>query len=291
MSHFPWLDTTEYPFQARYYAVNEHHLHYIDEGEGSPILFVHGTPSWSFDFRQIIKQLRSDHRCIAIDHIGFGLSDKPEHYDYSTQTHSLTLEKFILDKRLDNLTLVVHDFGGPIGLQVALRHPTLFRNIIVLNSWMWNSETDPNFIKFSKVLRNPLLPLLYKYFNFSPRFVLPQSFGEHRLPPKLLRQYTAPFANSRQRNGTIAFAKSLLNDQKWFGSLWEQRHILADKAFLFLWGMKDPVIKPHYLAKFQTAFPTAQTLELPTAGHFPQEEQADRITIAIKKFLNGQTVV
>ena len=118
-----WLDTSEYPFTSNYFEINGCKLHYIEEGSGEPILFIHGTPSWSFDYRNIIKNLKSDYKCIAIDHIGFGLSDKPEHYDYSTQNHSKTLENFVLKKQLDNITVVVHDFGGPIGLNFAIKYP------------------------------------------------------------------------------------------------------------------------------------------------------------------------
>lgn len=107
-----WLDKSEYPFKSMYFDINGQKLHYIDEGKGETLLFVHGTPSWSFDFRIIIKKLKETYRCVAIDHIGFGLSDKPENYDYSTQNHSKTLEYFALEKQLDNITIIVHDFGG-----------------------------------------------------------------------------------------------------------------------------------------------------------------------------------
>src|SRR5690606_1430255 len=107
---FEWLDKTEYPFTPHYFEVNAQRLHFIDEGKGETILFVHGTPSWSFDFRNVIKVLQDHYRCVAIDHMGFGLSDKPESYDCSAQRHSLTLTQFILQQDLNNLTLVVHDF-------------------------------------------------------------------------------------------------------------------------------------------------------------------------------------
>lgn len=99
--NYDWLDTSEYPFAAHYFEVNGYRLHYIDEGKGELILFVHGTPSWSFDFRNVIKVLSKSYRCIAIDHIGFGLSDKPSHYDYSARNHSHTLKKFVVEKKLD----------------------------------------------------------------------------------------------------------------------------------------------------------------------------------------------
>lgn len=284
MEHL-WLDRLEYPFTSNYLDIDGNKLHYLDEGQGEPILFVHGTPSWSFDYRNIIKNLKSNYRCIAVDHIGFGLSDKPEHYDYSPQHHSKTLEYFIHEKQLQNITLVFHDFGGPIGLNVAIKHPEKINKIIILNSWLWSSNNDPDFIKLSKVLKNPLLPFFYRYFNFSPRFILPGSFGDHKLSGKLLKQYTKPFADKSQRNGPLAFAKSLLNDQDWFETLWNKKHAISDKPTLFIWGMKDPVIKSHNLEKFLSGFKNSKAIRLETCGHFPQEEESSKVISAIRDFL------
>lgn len=280
-----WLDSTEYPFAAHIVNIDGHQLHYIDEGTGETLLFVHGTPSWSFDYRHVIRALSGQHRCLAIDHIGFGLSDKPADYDYSPQQHSRNLEAFILDRQLDNITLVVHDFGGPIGLNVAIRHPERFRRLIILNSWLWDSSNDPEFIQFSSVLRNPLLPFLYRYLNFSARFVLPASFGKQKLSAHIRRQYTQPFPKPSTRNGPLAFVRSLLRDQAWFGKLWNQRHRISNKPTLFIWGMKDPIIKPHYLTHFMSGFPTAMVVRLDTCGHFPQEEQPKQVATAIQSWM------
>lgn len=280
-----WLDTTEYPFTAKYFDSNGHKLHYIDEGVGDPLLFIHGTPSWSFDFRRVIKQLRAHYRCIAIDHIGFGLSDKPRHYDYSTQNHSKTLEKFVAEKQLDNLVLIVHDFGGPIGLNFAIRHPEKVEKIVILNSWLWSSMGDPDFTNVTKILKSPLLPFLYRYLNFSPRVILPKSFGDHKLSRALRKQYIKPFVNKNRRSGALAFARSLLNDQDWFQELWEKRQAISAKPTLLIWGMKDPVIKPHYLNKFISGFAQAKVTRLETSGHFPQEELPEKVTQAISAFL------
>lgn len=280
-----WLDRTEYPFESNYFKVNEQNLHYIDVGKGETILFVHGTPSWSFDFRNVIKELKQTHRCIAIDHIGFGLSDKPELYDYSTQNHSKTLAQFILEKQLSNITLVVHDFGGPIGLHATMQFAERIKNLVILNSWLWSSASDPDFIKLSKILKSPLLPFLYRYLNFSPRFILPKSFGDTKLSRKFLRHYTKPFANSRQRNGALAFAKSLLHDQDWFEELWSRRQTISNKPTLFVWGMKDPVIASRYLNKFISGFTNVTAVKLETCGHFPQEENPDEVAGAIRNFL------
>lgn len=283
---FSWLDRSEYPFQPHYFELGAgNRLHYLDEGKGKTILFVHGTPSWSFDFRNVIKLLLPHYRCIAPDHIGFGLSDKPRHYDYSTQQHARTLEQFMLEKDLRDISLVVHDFGGPIGLSAALRQSDRISNIVVLNSWFWSSEEDAEFKRLRTILKSPLLPFLYKYLNFSPRFILPQSFGDHKLPARLLSQYTRPFANASQRLGALAFARSLLNDQQWFEEGWNRREPIKDKKLLLVWGMKDKTITPKYLRKFQAGFSHTETVELPNCGHFPQEEAPDVVAKAIKAFV------
>lgn len=286
MTHH-WLDTSAYPFTSNYFDVGGTRLHHIDEGKGATILFVHGTPSWSFDYRHIIKKLMENYRCVAIDHIGFGLSDKPEHYNYSTQNHSCTLEKFVFEKRLSDITLVIHDFGGPIGLDFAIKYPGKVKKLIILNSWLWSSSGDADFIRLSKALKSPFLLLLYRYLNFSPTFILPRSFGDHKPSRQLLKQYTRPFADKTQRNGALAFAKSLLNDQDWFEALWNKRHQISDKPTLLIWGMKDPMIKAHYLDKFILGFTQSRAIKLATSGHFPQEEQPEIVTAAILDFLRG----
>jgi len=179
-----WLDTSEYPFTSNFFDINGHKLHYIDEGQGETILFVHGTPSWGFDFRNIIKILKANFRCLAIGHIGFGLSDKPEHYDYSTDNHSKSLEKFVLENNLENIALVVHDFGGPIGLNFAIKYPDKIKNIVIINSWLWSSKNKPDFIKLSKILKSPLLLFLYCYLNFSPRFIFQNHLATIRFQVK-----------------------------------------------------------------------------------------------------------
>jgi pimeloyl-ACP methyl ester carboxylesterase len=283
-----WLDKGEYPFESNFFSINGQELHYIDEGEGETLLFIHGTPSWSFDFRNIIKALRTQYRCIAIDHIGFGLSDKPRNYDYSTQNHSKTLEKFILKMQLSDITMVLHDFGGPIGLNFAMQYPYKIKNLVIMNSWLWNSRTDPDFIKLSKILKSPLLPFLYLYLNFSAKFILPRAFGNKKIPGKILKQFTSPFPGKSERYGTLSFARSLLHDQEWFEELWNKRQSISEKPVLFIWGMKDPVIKQSYLHKFQSGFVNATTVKLETCGHFPQEEEPGAVTSAIRNFLSAK---
>lgn len=276
---------TEYPFHPHYFHINNHALHYIQEGQGELILFIHGTPSWSFEFRNIIKSLSDKYQCIAPDFIGFGRSDKPRNFDYSPKAQSEILEKFILQKNLKNIHLVVHDFGGPIAIQTAIRHPGRIKNLIILNSWMWSQKNESHFKAKMKLLKNPLIPFLYRYFNFSARFLLPKTFGKNKITKKILKGYTAPFIRRKEREAPLAFARSLVEDQNWFDELWQKRKLISHIPALILWGMKDPTIPSSYIKKWEEVFLTSKSIKFHTSGHFPQEEQPEKVAKEIQTFI------
>lgn len=281
-----WLDTKEYPFAHKYFEVNGAKMHYIDEGLGEILLFVHGTPSWSFEFRNAIKILSKNFRCIAADHIGFGLSDKPSEYDYSTQNHSVTLGKFIDHLHIDNFNLLVHDFGGPIGLNYAVEHPEKINKLIILNTWCKSISAEPEFKKMKAILGSPLLPFLYKQFNFSPKYILPAAYGERsRLTKEIHQQFLKPFSKSSERNGTVAFAKSLLKDQDWFESIWNKLDRISTKPALLMWGMKDQFITEKYLIGFEEKFINNVVVRYEDVGHFVLEEKSMVAAVEIERFL------
>lgn len=249
------------------------------------MVFVHGTPSWSFEFRELIRAFRSTHRCLAVDHLGFGLSDKPRHYDYSPRQHARHLEQWLLERNLKDITLVLHDFGGPIGFDFALRHPHRVSRLVMLNSWLWSMEEDPEFEAFARRLRSPLLPFMYRYLNFSARFLLPLSFGDRKLSRSAHRQYRRPFSRPGERSGPLALARALIQDQDWFAELWEKRHHWGVKPFYLIWGHKDPMLSEDFLDRFVLGFPSAQILRLETAGHFPHEEEPERVISALRQWM------
>ncbi|MCW5906444.1 MAG: alpha/beta fold hydrolase [Chitinophagales bacterium] len=280
-----WLNRSEYPFRDNYISLNGVQMHYVDEGKGDAIVFVHGTPSWTFDFRNQIKELSKTHRCIAADHIGFGLSDKPEHYNYSVQQHSNNLAKLIEHLQLDSFTLVVHDFGGPIGLNYAIQHPDKIQRLVILNTWLWSTRNEPEFKKAEPILKSPLLPVLYKYFNFSARFMVKQSWGNKKtLTSEIHRHYKEPFSKPSERMGTIAFAKALLNEQDFFESLWNKVDVLSNKPTLILWGELDEFVPVRFAEKFMSKFHHARFQKF-NAGHFLQDESQRDVTSAVKTFL------
>lgn len=270
-----WLNTKEYPFAHNYLTVDGAQLHYIDEGQGEVILFVHGTPSWSFEFRNVIKYLSKKYRCIALDHIGFGLSDKPAGYDYSIQNHTATLLKLINHLQLNQFTMLVHDFGGIIGLAAAEQIPEKISKLIILNTWCRSIQDEPEYKKMKGILGSPLMPFLYRYFNFSAKYILPAAFGERsRLTPEVHQQYLKPFGNAGERNGTVAFAKSLLRDQDYYESIGKMLPVLKNKPVLIIWGMKDAFITEKHLLWMQEQFPIAEVVKYEDAGHFVLEEKS-----------------
>ena len=281
-----WLNTKEYPFAHNYLSVDGAQLHYIDEGQGEVILFVHGTPSWSFEFRNVIKYLSKKYRCIALDHIGFGLSDKPAGYDYSIQNHTATLLKLINHLQLNQFTMLVHDFGGIIGLAAAEQIPEKISKLIILNTWCRSIQDEPEYKKMKGILGSPLMPFLYRYFNFSAKYILPAAFGERsRLTPEVHQQYLKPFGNAGERNGTVSFAKSLLRDQDYYESIGKMLPVLKNKPVLIIWGMKDAFITEKHLLWMQEQFPTAEVVKYEDAGHFVLEEKSVVAGPVIEAFL------
>ena len=270
-----WLNTNEYPFKHHYFKVNDTTMHYVDEGEGEVLLFVHGTPSWSFEFRNVIKFLSKKYRCIAIDHIGFGLSEKPAKYDYTVQNHTASLLKLVTHLQLNQFTMLVHDFGGIIGLAAAEQIPEKIKGLVILNTWCRSIQDEPEYKKMKMILGSPLMPLLYRYLNFSAKYILPAAFGERsRLTPEIHQHFLRPFSKASERNGTIAFAKSLLRDQDYYASVGEKLSILKDKPVLIIWGMKDEFITEKHLLWMQEQFPGSKVVRYDDAGHFVLEEKS-----------------
>ena len=270
-----WLNTNEYPFKHHYFKVNDTTMHYVDEGEGEVLLFVHGTPSWSFEFRNVIKFLSKKYRCIAIDHIGFGLSEKPAKYDYTVQNHTASLLKLVTHLQLNQFTMLVHDFGGIIGLAAAEQIPEKIKGLVILNTWCRSIQDEPEYKKMKVILGSPLMPLLYRYLNFSAKYILPAAFGERsRLTPEIHQHFLRPFSKASERNGTIAFAKSLLRDQDYYASIGKKLSILKDKPVLIIWGMKDEFITEKHLLWMQEQFPGSKVVRYDDAGHFVLEEKS-----------------
>jgi len=272
-----WLDRDAYPFQSRFIELPGGRMHYVDEGRGEPILFVHGTPTWSFEYRHLIRELSRHHRCIAPDHLGFGLSERPVAFGYRPEDHAESLRAFVDGLGLESFTLVVHDFGGPIGLPLALAGRA--RRLVVMNSFMWPIDDDKQLAGGARFIGGRMGRFLYRYFNASLRLIMPSAYGDRkRLTPAIHRQYLSVFEDRDSRELVLwALARALLGSSAHYASLWERRELLEIMPSLIVWGLKDSAFKPYQLARWQSVLPRARVVRLENAGHWPHEEEPDRV--------------
>ena len=282
-----WLDRSEYAFTSRAVELSDGaRIHCVDQGSGPAILFVHGTPSWSFEWRHLVRALSPHHRCIAPDHLGFGLSDRPADAGYDPETHARRLAELVERLALRDVTLVVHDFGGIIGLPLAVDQTGLVGRLVVMNSWMWDLGDDPEVRRAGRLLGGRAGRFLYERVNLSLRVLMPGAFADRsRLTPALHRQYLAPFAEPRSRGLVLwPLARSLGEPSPHAERLWERRATLAGIPALIVWGMRDRALKPHHLERWREALPHAEVVRLGT-GHWPQEEAPEEVTGALRTFL------
>ncbi len=282
-----WLDRDLYPFAPHTFETEYGKMRYVDEGNGPPIVLVHGTPTWSFLWRGLIRTLAKTHRVVAPDHLGFGLSDKPPGAPYRPEDQATRLEALIKHLGLRDIVLVVHDFGGPIGLSYATEHSANVRALVLYNTWLWSQADDPAAVRASRLLGGSLGRFLYTRFNLSPRVLLPTLFADRlKLTRAVHRHYLCPFPNARSRYAPAVLAHELIGSSMWFDNLWNRRAVLADKPALLVWGEKDRAFGLQDLQRWQEALPRAETALYPEAGHFVQEEvpsSAARVASFVRK--------
>lgn len=281
-----WIDKSEYPFDSHYFDVPAGRMHYVDEGQGSPVVMVHGNPTWSFLYRHLIKEMSNEYRCIAMDHIGFGLSDKPLDWSYLPEEHAKNLNLLIEELKLNNITLVVQDWGGPIGLSYAVNNPANVKSIVLMNSWMWSAAGDPHFEKFSGFMGGAIGKFLIKHFNFFVRVVMKQAMGDKSILTRPIhRHYLNALKEPNARKGCWTFPKQIITSSSWLETLWSQRENLKTIPALILWGMKDIAFRKEELETWLGVFSDPEVIKFENVGHFVQEEKGRQLGQMVKDFL------
>jgi len=280
----PWLDRREYPFASHWLDTGAGRLHYVDEGRGPTVLMVHGTPTWSFLYRHLVKGLRDRYRCVAPDHLGFGLSERPAGWSYRPQDQARILAQVIETLELKDLTLVVHDFGGPLGLAYAVAHPENVRRLVLCNTWMWSLRGDRRLEWSARLFDSALGRALYERAGFSFRVLWRHAVKDPRAHAAGIRaHYLAPLADRAARRATWVYARELLGASDWYEALWRRRERIAPIPALLVWGMKDPAFGA-LLPRWRAALERAEVVEL-DCGHAPPEERPAETLAVIERFL------
>ncbi|MCL2457506.1 MAG: alpha/beta fold hydrolase [Desulfobulbus sp.] len=277
----------EYPFTPRFFAINGHRLAYLDEGDGPPVVMVHGNPSWSYLYRNLVLGLREQYRCIVPDHMGCGFSDKPQTYAYRLATHIDNLELLLDHLGISRCVLVMHDWGGAIGMGWAGRHPERVAGLMVFNTAAFRSRRMPLRIA---VCRWPLLgPMLVCGLNGFARAATVMAVKQ-RMRPEIAQSFLAPYDSWRNRIGLLRFVQDIpmRPDHPSWTTLAEVEaglDRLRDHPMLLCWGGHDFCFNDYFYDEWRRRFPKAQAHNFPDAGHYLLEDALVGIKPLIASFL------
>ena len=262
-------------------------VHYVDEGAGSILLLLHGNPSWSFLYRKIIASLKSDFRCVALDYPGYGMSKAPPGYGFTPREHSAILEQFVDRLRLKDVTMMVQDWGGPIGLGFAGRRPELVRRLVIGNTFAWPLEDVFRIRAFSWIMGGPIGRALTSAFNFVPRFFFARGLAQ-RVAPEVRAMYLAPWQDRGRRTAATVAPRQLIKASTYLREVEANLNKLADRPTLIVWGKADFAFGECERSRFEQIFPQHQTVLFDNASHFLQEDEGERIAEAIRNFCKSQ---
>jgi len=289
----PYRD--DYPFAGRTFDRGGLRLHYLDEGQGDPVVMVHGNPTWSFYYRRVIQAVRGAHRAIVPDHIGCGLSDKPgdDRYDYTLQSRIDDLDALLehLNVR-GNVTLLLHDWGGAIGMGYAVRHPERIRRIALLNTAAFLKPPGKAMPAALGLVRTPPGALLVRGFNAFARGTAWIGCTRRRMPKPLRDAYCAPYDSWANRIATLRFVEDipLHPGDRAYGPLSQTQAALEAGLFrdiptAIFWGMRDFVFDHHFLDRWIELWPGAEVYRFEDCGHYVLEDAADEIVPLFTRFL------
>ncbi|MEM9521257.1 MAG: alpha/beta fold hydrolase [Actinomycetota bacterium] len=273
-------DPELYPFESRWFDSSVGPIHYVDEGEGRPLVLFHGNPDWSFLYRTIISELRGQFRCIAMDYPGFGLSVHPsEGYGYTPAEHAAAVGELFDHLDLHDAVVMGADWGGPIGLDVASRRSDRIGGLVIGNTWAWPAET--RMIRFfSRLMSSRLLQRLIVRWNFFISPAMKQSIvGD--ISDRAFEHYSAVAPTPESRRGIAEFPKQIRGAAPFLAEL-ETRVLteFAETPMAIVWGMKDPVFRA-ILPGWEQRFPNAAVTRLANASHYLQEDEPLEISRVI----------
>jgi len=283
-----------YPFAPHYHDVAGRRMHYLDEGEGPPVVMVHGNPTWSFYYRDLVNALRDRYRCVVPDHIGCGLSDKPDDASYSYRLEQRVADLTSLIDTLEPerpVTLVVHDWGGMIGMAWATRHPDRVARLVILNTSAFPLPETKRFPWPLWIVRNTAIgAYLVQHFNAFSAVAARVSCTRTRPGAAVRRAYQAPYDSPQHRIATLRFVQDipLRPSDPSYPIVREVANSVAglrEKPMLICWGMRDFVFDEHFLRLWETHFPDASVHRFADCGHYILEDATDEVVPLITRFL------
>ena len=288
------IDKSLYPFESHWLDLDGVRYHHLDEGprDAPPVVMLHGNPTWSFYYRTLVPPISQSYRVVVPDHVGCGLSDKPQAYDYSLEQHIQNVEALIDSLGLREITLVVHDWGGAIGMGYATRHVENVARLVILNTAAFYQPGLPLRIKMCRI---PLLgDVLLRGLNAFARLALPwATVHRERLMPAVRAGYLAPYDSWANRIAILRFVQDIPfekghRSRKTLEDIEANLYLFGEHPTLIIWGAEDFCFTVQgYLTEWQTRFPYAETRVIEDAGHYVVEDAHERIVPWILEFLKS----
>jgi haloalkane dehalogenase len=282
-----WVDAELFPFESRFADVGGHAVDYVDEGSGPPLLLLHGNPTWSFLYREVIERLRGSFRCIALDYPGLGLSTAAPGYGYRPEDHADVVQAFVEQLDLSGLTLVVHDWGGPIGLAVAQRSPQRFDRLVLTNTWAWPINGDLHFEGFARSMGGPLGRELIRRVNLLVSVIVPVGHRRRRVTAAEMAHYRRAVSDRERRNASAVMVSAILGSRAFLADVERGLPALADRPALLLWGDRDIAFRDRERRRWEASLPRVTTVPMPGAGHYVPSDAAADVADAIRSWHPG----
>ena len=285
------VEASEYPFEDHWLPLRDGYVHYVDEGQGPVVLLLHGNPTWSYIYRNVIKELRGECRLVALDYPGFGMSKAPAGYRFTPQEHSDVVADLVDRLELKNLVVVVYDWGGPIGANYAVRHRDNLRGFVVMNTWAWPASFLQ--ILFSIAMGGwPFGYWLQTQKNFFAKSMLPDGiFRKEKVTESFRKAYTDPFPTPESRKPTWIFPRQIRKARAWLAEIESKLANISDLPAQILWGTHDdPGFPLADMAKWQSYLKLHETETLADASHSVQEDRPDRVVASIRRVLERTAV-
>jgi haloalkane dehalogenase len=279
MTRPAWVDDELFPFESRFVTVDGHTVHYVDEGSGPTLLLLHGNPTWSFVYRDVIRALRDEFRCVALDYPGFGLSSPRPGYRYLPEEHTEVVTAFVDALGLSGVTLVVHDWGGPIGLAAVEQRPTVFEGLVLANTWGWPISGDLHFEVVSRVMGGLLGRLLVKQFNLFVNALIPAG---HQLRKPTTAEMTHYRRAQDRRDASAVLPRRITASRAFLAGVEAGLADLASLPTLIVWGDADIAFRVKERRRWEQTFADHHTVIVEGAGHFVQSDAPEEFAAAIR---------
>jgi len=277
-----WVDDDLFPFESRFIDIDGNTVHYVDEGSGPTLLLLHGNPTWSFLWRDVIPALQEDFRCIALDYPGFGLSTAKPGYRYLPEEHADVVTGFVDALGLDRVTLVGQDWGGPIGLAAAQRRPAVFDRLVLANTWAWPVNGVLHFEAFSRIVGGLPMRFLTRQFNVVVNAFIPTGHRRRKTTAAEMAHYRKALDTAERRQACAVLPGRILASRDFFEEVEAGLAALAELPTLILWGDADIAFRPQERERLEATFPHHETVIVEGAGTYVESDAPEEFAAAIR---------